>query len=225
MSIDSVAEYLLFLQLYDQYKLDCVRKGKTPNGLPVFLSNLKDAQRVTVSADVAVSGLVNTDSPFKSCGTFQEMNSHSTEANERRRKRALTMRKSLMASSSITEVKDNASLSPSCNSGVVSRQKMIAKRFNTSNTFKMHVYLMPHIGWLGTRASKQEKSNLADIYVSQRVVDFNVENTEEENYDAILKVYRDISLVSFVAQRADGNAKTLHCLPTLKSAELRKVLT
>ncbi|KZR99555.1 Uncharacterized protein APZ42_004529, partial [Daphnia magna] len=51
-----------------------------------------------------------------------EMNSHSTEANERRRKRALTMRKSLMASSSITEVKDNASLSPSCNSGVVSRQ-------------------------------------------------------------------------------------------------------
>lgn len=91
MSIDSVAEYLLFLQLYDQYKLDCVRKGKTPNGLPVFLSNLKDAQRVTgktflisnltffynksccaliyqehssVSADVAVSGLVNTDSPF-----------------------------------------------------------------------------------------------------------------------------------------------------------------
>ncbi|KZS19942.1 Uncharacterized protein APZ42_013498, partial [Daphnia magna] len=54
MSIDSVAEYLLFLQLYDQYKLDCVRKGKTPNGLPVFLSNLKDAQRVTVSADVAV---------------------------------------------------------------------------------------------------------------------------------------------------------------------------
>ncbi|KAK4014318.1 hypothetical protein OUZ56_026844 [Daphnia magna] len=108
MSIDSVAEYLLFLQLYDQYKLDCVRKGKTPNGLPVFLSNLKDAQRVTVSADVAVSGLVNTDSPFKSCGTFQEMNSHSTEANERRRKRALTMRKSLMASSSITEVKGNS---------------------------------------------------------------------------------------------------------------------
>ncbi|KAK4010301.1 hypothetical protein OUZ56_019446 [Daphnia magna] len=185
LSIDSVAEYLLFLQLYDQYKLDCVRKGKTPNGLPVFLSNLKDAQRVTehssVSADVAVSGLVNTDSPFKS--------------------------------------------SESCNSGVVSRQKMIAKRFNTSNTFKMHIYLMPHIGWLGTRASKQEKSNLADIYVSQRVVDFNVENTEEENYDAILKVYRDISLVSFVAQRADGNAKTLHFLPTLKSAELRKVLT
>ncbi|KAK4028424.1 hypothetical protein OUZ56_017702 [Daphnia magna] len=29
--------------------------------------------------------------------------------------------------------------------------------------------------------------------------------------------------ISFVAQRADGNAKTLHCLPTLKSAELRKV--
>jgi hypothetical protein len=46
---------------------------------------------------------------------------------------------------------------------------------------------MPHIGWLGTRASKQEKTNLADVYVSQRVVDFNFENTEEENYNAILK--------------------------------------
>ncbi|EFX74901.1 hypothetical protein DAPPUDRAFT_323853 [Daphnia pulex] len=81
---------------------------------------------------------------------------------------------------------------------------------------------MPHIGWLGTRASKQEKTNFTDVYVSQRVVDFNVENTEEKTYDAILKVYRNVSLVAFVAQLADGNSRILHCLPTLNSAELRK---
>ncbi len=41
MDANEIAEYTMYLQLYKQYKLDCIAKGTVPKELVTFLGQLK----------------------------------------------------------------------------------------------------------------------------------------------------------------------------------------